>query len=128
LAFELLTYSILGAIYLISFSEYPREFLAPILLSGPLHFAIRLTQDLLLVRVFGALIEKGTFKSLITRLTYIYLIAIGIFPFLYIIGANSYCLVRARSARSAREFKSTKCLKAAAPVPSAFFAARLLFV
>jgi hypothetical protein len=38
------------------------------------------------------------------------------------------CLVRARPARSAREFKSTKCLNAAAPVPSAFFAARLLFV
>lgn len=39
-----------------------------------------------------------------------------------------FCLVRARSAQSAREFKSTKCLKAAAPVPSAFFSSSLLFV
>ena len=38
------------------------------------------------------------------------------------------CLVRARSARSAPEFKSTRCLKAAAPVPSDSFSGSLLFV
>ncbi|MFN9066795.1 MAG: sensor histidine kinase [Bdellovibrionales bacterium] len=88
--FELLAYSLISAIYLISFSEYPREFISPLNLSGPIHFPLRLLQDLLLVRVFGALQEKEILKSLTNRLTFLYLVAIAIFPFLFLIGANTY--------------------------------------
>ena len=45
----LLAYSIISTIYLISFSEIPRLFFDPVLMSGGIHFPLRLLQDLALI-------------------------------------------------------------------------------
>ena len=54
--FFLFLYGIISSAYLVSFSEVPRSFYNPILLSGPVHFTLRLMQDLslclLLLSVF----------------------------------------------------------------------------
>ena len=44
--FFLSIYGAVSVLYLISFSEIPRSFFDPVLLSGPIHFSLRLIQDL----------------------------------------------------------------------------------
>lgn len=62
-------YGLISAAYLISFSEVPRSFGNPVLLSGPIHFSLRLLQDLsfciVLLNVFRNLKKRRTKFALI---------------------------------------------------------------
>ncbi len=58
-------YCAVTLIYLISFSEIPRQYFSPILFSGPVHFTLRLLQDLILfLNIFVFLDQK---KGRLTR-------------------------------------------------------------
>jgi hypothetical protein len=54
-------YCIMAAIYLISFSEIPRMFFNPALLSGPVHFTLRLLHDLSLAIVVWHFFDRAKF-------------------------------------------------------------------
>jgi len=68
---QLFFYCLSAVLYLISFSELPREFFDPVLLSGPIHFSLRLLQDLILVVLVSSL-----FKSYGSSTRYIFIIYI----------------------------------------------------
>jgi hypothetical protein len=70
MGFSLLIYSIVSAIYLFSFSEYPRSLIHPVLASGGIHFSLRLLQDLSLIYVFYNMYQKQDALNVIKKFLY----------------------------------------------------------
>lgn len=87
---SLLIYSIVSAIYLFSFSEYPRSMMDPVLASGGIHFPLRLLQDLCLIFVFYNIYQKNDSQNIIKKISWIYTIVIGIYLLMLIIGIKDY--------------------------------------
>ena len=87
---SLLAYSLVSFFYLISFSEYPRALLDPVLATGAFHFPLRLLQDLSLVIVFHNFYQKEDSKNIIKKITWIYLIVIGLYLLLLSVGVRDY--------------------------------------
>ncbi|MFZ4714442.1 MAG: ATP-binding protein [Bacteriovoracaceae bacterium] len=84
---SLLLYNLISSIYLFSLSEYPRQFLNPILASGPMHFSLRLFYDmslLFLIQSFYRVIKKSI------ELYLIYLFFIFILAFSWILGFHNF--------------------------------------
>lgn len=90
LGLSLLAYSLISAIYLISFSEYPRAFFDPVLATGGFHFPLRLMQDLSLVYVFYNFYQKYDSLNIIKILSWVYTIVIATYVLLLSIGVRDY--------------------------------------
>lgn len=90
LGLSLFMYSLVSSIYLVSFSEYPREFFDSVILSGAIHFPLRLLQDVLLIRVFKHLCKDTNFHKLVSRITTVYLMVIFSLVMMLIVGIESY--------------------------------------
>lgn len=90
LGLSLLAYSLVSCIYLVSFSEYPRALIDPVLATGGFHFPLRLLQDLCLVFVFYNFYQKYDSLNIIKRLSWIYAAVIGIYALLLLIGVRDY--------------------------------------
>lgn len=90
LGLSLLTYSAVSTIYLLSFSEYPRALFDPVLLSGGIHFPLRLLQDMCLVFVFYNFYQKQETAYKIKRLALIYASVIVLYLILLIWGIRDY--------------------------------------
>ncbi|MCB9095983.1 MAG: sensor histidine kinase [Halobacteriovoraceae bacterium] len=74
---SVLFYSLISIFYLISFSEIPRTFLNPELLSGAIHLPLRLAQDLFLVMTFNQFLNPyGHFTNLYKSMKYTYIVFI----------------------------------------------------
>lgn len=83
----LLLYSIVSALYLFSFSEMPRFFFNPEMLSGWTHFTLRLIQDLALFLLFNVFFRSsGRHKVFYWAVLLIYLFVIGLNIFSAIFG------------------------------------------
>lgn len=90
LGISLFIYSFVSSVYLISFSEYPRAVLDPVLATGAIHFPLRLLQDLSLVYVFLNLYQKYDSASVIRKLSWIYIAVIGFYGTLLLVGVRDY--------------------------------------
>ena len=90
LGLSLLAYSVVSCVYLISFSEYPRAVLDPVLATGGFHFPLRLLQDLCLVFVFYNFYQKYDSFNIIKRLSWVYAGVIGIYALLLLVGVRDY--------------------------------------
>jgi signal transduction histidine kinase len=90
LGLSLFAYSVVSCIYLISFSEYPRAFIDPVLATGGFHFPIRLLQDLCLVFVFYDFYQKYDSLNIIKILSWIYAGVIGVYALLLLVGVRDY--------------------------------------
>ncbi len=90
LGFSLFVYSIVSFVYLISFSEYPRALLDPVLATGGYHFPLRLLQDLCLVYVFYNFYQKYDSQNIIKRISWIYAVVIAVYLLLLLIGVRDY--------------------------------------
>ena len=90
LALVLLTYCATATVYLVSFSEYPRAYFNPVLLSGGIHFPLRLLQDLSLVHVFFTFYQEYGSKNLVTKITWVYSLVIATYILLLAIGVTDY--------------------------------------
>lgn len=90
LGFSLLAYSVVSSIYLLSFSEYPRAILDPVLASGAYHFPLRLAQDALLLLVFYHFYKYKDAYNIIAKFIYVYALVISIYVLLISIGINDY--------------------------------------
>lgn len=85
---NLFIYSLVAAIYLLSFSEVLREYLDPLILSGPIHFTLRLLQDYLLARLFLNILEyRGKVRRIVN---WGYGMAIGTVLSMYFWGLTNY--------------------------------------
>lgn len=87
---SLFIYSVVSAIYLFSFSEYPRSLTDPVLASGGIHFPLRLLQDLCLIFVFYNFHQKNDSHNIIRKLSWVYSIIIGIYVLMLAIGIKDY--------------------------------------
>jgi signal transduction histidine kinase len=87
---SLLIYSIVSAIYLFSFSEYPRSLIDPVLASGGFHFPLRLLQDLCLIYVFHHFHQHSDPHRIIKKLSWVYSIVIGIYALMLVVGIKEY--------------------------------------
>ena len=90
MGFSLLIYSIVSAIYLFSFSEYPRSLIHPVLASGGIHFPLRLLQDLCLIYVFYNFHQHSDPRGIIKKLSWVYATVIGIYALMFAIGIKDY--------------------------------------
>jgi signal transduction histidine kinase len=90
LGLSLLSYSLVSFVYLISFSEYPRAFIDPIVASGGIHFSLRLLQDLSLVYVFYNMYQKQDALNVIKKLARVYFVVIGLYILMLLIGVTDY--------------------------------------
>ncbi|MBH49058.1 MAG: hypothetical protein CME71_12895 [Halobacteriovorax sp.] len=90
IGFSILAYSIISIVYLISFSEYPRALLDPVLSSGAYHFPLRLIQDAMLVLVFFHFYRQSDKYNFISKLIWIYAIVISIYFIMATIGVTDY--------------------------------------
>ena len=90
IGFSLLIYSIVSAVYLFSFSEYPRSLIDPVLASGGFHFPLRLLQDLCLIYVFYNFHQHSDPYNIIKKWSWIYAIVIGIYALMLAIGIKDY--------------------------------------
>ena len=71
-------YCLISCLYLISFSEIPRQYLDPNTLSGLIHFPLRLLQDATLCFVFHSILNKRKdFKYFYRSLSVLYFLVIG---------------------------------------------------
>lgn len=78
--FYIFIYSSVSFLYLISFSEAPKEFWNPEILSGTVHFPLRLLQDLILFLTFDKILNKfNNFKLYFRSIIALYIITIGVF-------------------------------------------------
>lgn len=88
--FSLLMYSIVSFLYLLSFSEYPRAVLDPVLASGGFHFPLRLLQDLCLVFVFYNFYQKEDSHNIIDKIAWVYAFVISLYLILLLVGVSDY--------------------------------------
>ena len=78
--FYIFIYSSVSFLYLISFSEVPKEFWNPEILSGTVHFPLRLLQDLILFLTFDKILNKSNnFKFYFRSIIAFYIITISVF-------------------------------------------------
>jgi signal transduction histidine kinase len=85
----LLFYCFSAGIYLFSFSEFPREYLNPLLLSGHVHLALRLLQDLALFALIYAFMPFLN-KRVRLGIVLIYLLAILTLFLMWPLGYQNY--------------------------------------
>lgn len=86
--------SFISVLYLISFSELPRQYIDPVFASGPVHFVLRLTLDLPIVLVALSLYRPHQKISFLTKLPYLYLLPIGLMSGAAIVGVNNYAFYK----------------------------------
>lgn len=77
--------SFVGGLYLLSFSEIPRQFLDPVYASGPIHFVLRLSLDLSIILVSLSLYRPHKKISFLSKLPYFY-----IFPITLMLGTGLF--------------------------------------
>lgn len=83
-------YCLAAGAYLISFSEYPRR-LSPELLSGHVHFFLRLLQDLVLFITFHIIFTNSfRIKNFFNAGVLLYGVFLASFPILFLLGETSY--------------------------------------
>lgn len=85
----LTAYSVSALLYLISFSEIPREYINPIFASGTIHFTTRITQDLFLFLVIHSFFGKKSFKF-VSAIIFLYITNIGWYWYEYFWGDPSW--------------------------------------
>lgn len=85
-----MVYSVVSCVYLVSFSEYPRAVLDPVLATGGFHFPLRLLQDLCLVFVFYNFYQKYDSLNIIKRISCLYAGVIGVYALLLLVGVRDY--------------------------------------
>lgn len=87
----ILSYCGISTLYLISFSEIPREFFDPEILSGIIHFPLRLLQDFTLFIVFHKILNReNSFKLFFRTVVVLYMITLGAYGLLAIQGLHSF--------------------------------------
>jgi signal transduction histidine kinase len=86
----LLNYSVVSVAYLLSFSEIPRLFGDPVILSGGVHFPLRLFQDFSLVFVLYHFYKAENYARLFRVLNYLYALVIGAMLMMVFAGVNNY--------------------------------------
>lgn len=86
--------SFISVLYLISFSELPRQYIDPVFASGSVHFILRLTLDLVIVLVALSLYRPHQKISFLSKLPYLYLLPIGLMVGAAIIGVDSYAFYK----------------------------------
>jgi Histidine kinase-, DNA gyrase B-, and HSP90-like ATPase len=86
--------SFISVLYLLSFSELPRQYIAPVFASGPMHFILRLTLDLAIVIVALSLYRPHQKISLISKLPYLYILPIALMAGAATIGVNNYAFYK----------------------------------
>lgn len=77
----------ISVLYLLSFSELPRQYFDPIYASGPVHFILRLSVDFFLVLVALSLYRPHQKISFLSKLPYLYF-----FPITIMTGARLFDL------------------------------------
>jgi len=93
--FYILIYSLVSTLYLISFSEVPREYFHPEVLSGIVHFPLRLLQDLMLFLVFQKILNRQNYFNLFFRIVFgLYLLVLTTYIVLAVQGMFSYELAK----------------------------------
>lgn len=89
----LISYNTIAILYLLSFSELPREYLNPVLFSGVVHFSLRLLQDFLLIVVFANVFDYQKKWLNFVKATYLICILSMIFTSIFISIDYKYFLV-----------------------------------
>ena len=82
--------SFISVLYLISFSELPRQYIDPVFASGPVHFILRLTLDLVIILVALSLYRPHQKISFLTKLPYLYSLPISLMTIASMIGVDDY--------------------------------------
>lgn len=90
LGLALLAYSVVSAIYLFSFSEYPRSLIDPVLASGGIHFPLRLLQDLALIFVLYNFHQRYDPQNIIKKIAWVYAGVIAIYLLMLLIEVKDY--------------------------------------
>lgn len=90
LGLSLFIYSFASFWYLISFSEYPRSFFDPVMVSGGIHFPLRLLQDVSLLYVFYNFYQKYESANVIKYLSWVYAAVISMYGLLIAVGIRDY--------------------------------------
>ncbi|GEM_PF-2910341 len=86
----LLGLSFISVLYLLSFSEFPRQWVDAIYASGPIHFVLRLMLDLSLVLVALSLYRPHQKIAFLTKLPFLYIVPITIMAMAGLIGVHEY--------------------------------------
>lgn len=86
--------SFVSILYLISFSELPRQFFDPIYASGPVHFILRLSLDLFLVLVALTLYRPHQKISFLSKLPYLYIFPTAIMIVAGFLGVHQYAFYK----------------------------------
>ncbi len=86
--------SFISVLYLINFSEIPRQYFDPIYISGPVHFVIRLFLDLTLVLVALSLYRPHQKISFLRRLPAFYVIPVFIMIAAAFFGVHQYAFYK----------------------------------
>jgi len=86
--------SFVSVLYLLSFSELPRQYIDPVFASGPIHFVLRLTLDLAIVLVALSLYRPHQKISFFTKLPYLYSLPIALMLGAAFIGVDAYAFYK----------------------------------
>jgi hypothetical protein len=86
--------SLISALYLVSFSEMPRQYVDPLFASGPVHFVLRLILDMAMVLVALSLYRPHQKIGFITKLPFLYLLPIGLMVGAALMGIHHYAFYK----------------------------------
>lgn len=86
--------SLVSVLYLLSFSELPRQYIDPVFASGPVHLVLRLTLDLAIVLVALSLYRPHQNISFFTKLPYLYSLPIALMVGAAITGVDDYAFYK----------------------------------
>ena len=86
--------SFISVLYLMSFSEIPRQYFDPIYASGPIHFVLRLLLDLSLVFVALSLYRPHQKISFLNKLPYLYTFPIAVMMGAGLLGIHQYAFYK----------------------------------
>lgn len=87
-------FSASASLYLISFSEFPRQFFNPVIMSGPVHFSLLLSQASTLFIAVAALFSYKEFAKLNNRVLLLYVGLISMNIVLYFLGENRFSIYK----------------------------------
>jgi signal transduction histidine kinase len=83
-----------SVIYLISFSELPRQYIDPVYASGPIHFSLRLILDVSIIMVALSLYKPHQKISFLSKLPYLYILPIALMVGAGLFGVHQYAFYK----------------------------------